>query len=119
MFGLLLKGLLPKLLLWAGIGGALVAAYFVWQKAIENRAMLKWNNQQLELIVKDQQKLKEITDEIQQKQLEALKEQKERNAKIDQQYDDIEKLIDSVEGTEDDKSSSKILKDTIEELRKE
>ena len=114
-----IMGILPRVLLWAGVGAALIGVYVLWQKSVTDRAQLQWNNKQLELIVEDQENFKKLLEEFQEKQLEAVREAQERNEAIDKQYETIEKMLDAVEGSDSDKPVGDVLKDTIEELRKD
>lgn len=97
--------------------GALTAGYYSWRSGIEREALLEYNQKQLEQSIKDkeemQQKLANI--EVKQKEIQAENEAAKKVFKED--MESISADLDKKEVIETDRTSSQILKDTINKLK--
>jgi len=96
--------------------GSLTGIYYAWRKGIEREALMAYNQKQLEQNLKDQEALRKQLADINKKQEEFIKKNKEDKAKFGKKIDGIKNIIDS-DGV-DDRPASDILKKTFEELNK-
>ena len=97
--------------------GALIGFYYSWRKGIEQEALLKYNQKQLEQTISDQAEFKRKVDIIQKEQDEILKNNKEAKAVFDGKIKAADDFLDAKETKVQDRPSSSILKNTINKLK--
>lgn len=94
--------------------GVLVGGYFIWKNHIQNEAMAKFNQQQMEQAAKDKADFDNKLKQIDAAQAQIL-------TKLNQQNEDSKAVLDSVQDYIDDQAttdqqSSAVLKETIRRL---
>jgi uncharacterized protein YejL (UPF0352 family) len=93
-------------------------AYWVWKNKIENNAQLKYNNEQLEQVIKEQTEYIEKSKAVAELQAEVIRNNiKEREA-LNRELEQIQEYINSPEAATSDRPSSEVIKETIRQLRK-
>jgi uncharacterized protein HemX len=103
------------------IGAAVLAAvalYFWWQHEVEKTALLKFNNKQLEQVVREQASVQAKLDELAKDQQKLLRGQDEYKTHVDQSFANASKYLASDEAKKNNRPSSEILKRTVEEMAK-
>ena len=93
----------------------LVSSYYLWKSHIENLALAKFNQQQIEQTIKDQQEYNEKLKEIDKIQQDIIDKNKTNNDNLQNIVDSLNKKIDSLSSNKEPKSSS-ILKETVKHL---
>jgi hypothetical protein len=96
--------------------GALFGVYKTWELTVKMKAMAEFNQKQLEQVIKDAAEFKKKMDAIGVSQKEIVKELETQIKVIDSQLDEIDNFLDSDNAKKLDRSSSKILKDTVRKL---
>lgn len=107
-------GGIAVLLLLASIGVSLL----VWKHSIEVAATLQFNQKQLEQVIADQKQLSTTLDKINGIQQKISDELAAKNQALDDKLVGIETYLTSPEAKKSDRTSSDLLKKTMEELRK-
>ena len=113
MFGRLQLYIIVGIMLF----GALTGIYYSWRKGIEREALLEYNQQQLEQNVKDQEALRQQLEEMDNKQKEIEAENLAAKKAFKDKIESINNDLNSKETVANDKSSSQILKDTVNKLK--
>ena len=96
------------------IGLAVVAAYFWWQNAVEQRALLRFNQTQMEEVLKNQEKVAKALDDIRQLQDQIVENEKQFKQNLDKKLSGINSFLSSEEARKLDRPASPILKKTIQ-----
>lgn len=116
----MIKLLFGRVLSYVGI--AIIAstilggAYWGWKRQIEQQALLEYNQQQLEQIIKDQELFYQKMAVIEQKQQEILNDLDKKNREIAIKLKDLEKYLNSPEVKKLNRPASEIIKNTIRKL---
>jgi len=98
---------------------AITIAYFTWKHSIEKQALLEFNNKQLEQTLKDQKIINDNLNKLNDDQKKIIDDLTTKNQQLINSLDNLNKYLNSDEAKKDDKTSSDILKRTIEELGKD
>jgi Asp-tRNA(Asn)/Glu-tRNA(Gln) amidotransferase C subunit len=119
----LLLGLLGKHKLYL-IGGVtalsiVIGGLLFWKSQIEKRALLEFDKQQLELTVTQIQKQLKQLEEINNIQLNTIKELNDKNNSLERRINVAENYLKSEEAKRNDRNSSIIIRRTIENLMRE
>ena len=97
--------------------GALTAGYYSWRSGIEREALLEYNQHQLEQSLRDKEEMRKQLQliELRQKEIQAENEAAKKVFKED--MNSIAADLDKKEVIETDRTSSQILKDTVNKLK--
>ena len=101
---------------YALIAAAAIAAYFWWESRVEDRAMLRFNQSQMEQLLKDQQELSKKLTDIRQLQDQIIENEKQFKQNLDKKLSGITNFLSSDEAKRMDRPASEILKRTLKEL---
>lgn len=116
----LFMGPFGKILTYLGIGllsvGVLYGAYKMWENSVKTRALLEFNNAQLEQVIKDQQRFNAQMELLREFQIELLNQTNEQNQLLEDKLNDIDQYLGSDEATSGNRPSSDVLKETIRRL---
>jgi septal ring factor EnvC (AmiA/AmiB activator) len=94
------------------LGGALT----YWKHDIQQKALLEYNQKQLEQAAKDREEFQQKMSEIQDKQRTVEEDLANQNSAVSQKLNTIDDYLTSSDTIKKDKQSSDILKKTITEL---
>jgi Tfp pilus assembly protein PilO len=112
---------LKKIWLYLAIGAAVIiftmAAYYSWKSSIEQLALLRFNQQQLEQTVRNQEEFRQRQAEIEEQQRQSARQLIEENNRLRSTVQDIQSMLNTPEFTASDRPASDVLKRTIEQLR--
>lgn len=97
---------------------AVIFVYFWWEHSIEQRAILKFNQSQIEQVLKDQKELSEKMTHVRNLQDEIIENEKKFKESIDKKLSGINYFLSSEEARKLDRPASEILKKTVRELEK-
>jgi hypothetical protein len=97
--------------------GALTAFYYNWRAGIEREALLEYNQKQYEQSVKDKEKLEKQLKDIGEKQKQIEKENAAAKQVFNDKISNISESLTTKEVIESDRTSSKVLKDTVNKLK--
>lgn len=116
-----LKGLFFSSVFRYIIGGLLVAVlafggYKYWENQVEQKALIEWNNAQLEQVIKDQERFIKQLEALTLVQKQIIETTKAANAEIDEKVEEIQEYLGSDEALQSNRPSSDILKETIRRL---
>lgn len=114
MFGLLSLG---RIQLYVAAAMALVGIYFFWKHNVEQRALMEYNQKQLEQSIEDQKKMREALDDIGKKQAEIIRQSEEDKKAYEQRLSIVNDYLDSKEVRVSDRPASDILKNTVKQLK--
>lgn len=98
------------------IGAAALGLYFWWQNTIEQNALLRFNQSQMEEVVKNQKKVAEALSDIRQIQDQIIENEKQFKQNLDKKLSGINDFLNSEEAKKLDRPSSEILKRTVKEI---
>lgn len=116
MFGLL--AFIPgRIQLYIAAAIAIVGIYLYWEHTIEQRALMEYNQKQLEQSLADQEKLKKNLEQLSQKQEEIIKKNEEDRKAYEDKINGVSDYLDSALTKKADKASSEILKMTVKQLK--
>lgn len=116
MFGLL--AFIPgRIQLYIAAAIAITGIYLYWEHTIEQRALMEYNQKQLEQSLEDQRKLKENLDALAQKQNDIIKQNDEDRKAYDGRLSVVADYLDSSATKKSDSPSSDILKKTVKQLK--
>ena len=115
MFGL--SGIGARIQLYIAVALAFAGIYSYWKHDVEQKALLEYNQKQLEQNIEDQKKLKATLDDIQQRQNEIIKQNEEDKKAYEQKIGAVYDNLDSKEIQKQNRNSSDILKNTIKQLK--
>lgn len=101
---------------WIAIGLAAIAVYFWWESRVEHRALLDFNQKQMEQLLKDQKELDKKLTDLRQVQDQILENEKQFKQNLDKKLSGITGFLNSEEAKKLDRSSSEILKRTLKEI---
>ena len=119
MFAVLLNFLRPYLLKILGVSFVLLAAiymYISWKHDIEHKAILEYNQKQMEQLVKDQALFRKNMDLVLENQKTLIENEKQFTIDIDKKLSSVNTFLSSDTAKKLDRPSSEILKRTIQEL---
>ena len=119
MFAVLLNFLRPYLLKILGVSFVLLAAiymYISWKHDIEHKAILEYNQKQMEQLVKDQALFRKNMDLVLENQKTLIENEKQFKIDIDKKLSSVNTFLSSDTAKKLDRPSSEILKRTIQEL---
>jgi len=94
----------------------LSGAYFYWKKDLEQKAFLQYNQMQLERAAEDREIFAKKMSEIQDKQRNVEDSLAKQNDSLNQKLSNIDNYLSSPDVNKNDKVSSDILKNTINQL---
>jgi hypothetical protein len=97
--------------------GILAGGYFLWKHGVISTAQLKFNNEQLEKTIEDQNKFIKEKDDISAAQDKALTDATAEKDALNLQLKSLTDFLNSGETAKLDRGSSDILKTTIRKLR--
>lgn len=98
------------------IGMAAIGIYFWWESRVEQRALLDFNQKQMEQLLKDQKELDKKLTDLRQIQDQILENEKQFKQNLDKKLSGISSFLNSEEAKKLDRPSSEILKRTFKEL---
>jgi uncharacterized protein HemX len=103
---------------WRYIAGAaaVVFVYFWWEHSIEQRALLEFNQSQLEQLLKDQKEFNQKLTDIKQVQDKILEDEKQFKQNLDKKLSGINNFLGSDEAKRLDRPASEILKKTLRDI---
>lgn len=119
MFGFGLGKLGLYLIIALVISGALGGIYIKWKRGIEHQAFLELNQRQLEQTVKEQQEFTRQQQAIADRQRALAQEMAQRNQTLQRRVDQTNRIINSPQSAANDRPASDVLKQTIDQLRRE
>jgi hypothetical protein len=96
---------------------ALFGAYKYWESSVEQAALMEYNQRQLEQTLADQKAFKEKMAAIEARQNEILQQNEEEKKAFRLKLEGVSSYLDSTETKKNDKSSSEILRQTINMLK--
>lgn len=107
-----------KVYLFIGIAlvGTSSVAYYGWKKNIEHQALLEFNRKQIEQAARDQEEFNRHQRDLAQKQEEIANELQRKTEQLNRQMQNIDGILNSAEAKKNDRSSSAVLQQTIEQL---
>jgi regulator of replication initiation timing len=112
---------IKKIWLYLAMGAAAVivvtVAYYSWKSSVEQLALLRFNQQQLEQTVRNQEEFRQRQAEIEEQQRQAASRLIEENTRLRSSVRDIRTMLNNPEFTANDRPASDVLKRTIEQLR--
>jgi septal ring factor EnvC (AmiA/AmiB activator) len=91
----------------------LVGVLIYWKHDVEQKALLEYNQRQLEQAVKDKEEFQQKMTEIQDKQRTVEEDLAKQNNEVSQKLNNLDSYLSSSETTKQNKQSSNILKNTI------
>jgi Tfp pilus assembly protein PilN len=91
--------------------------YKYWENSVEQAALMEYNQRQLEQTLADQKAFKEKMAAIEAKQNEILKQNEEEKKAFQLKLEGVSNYLDSTETKKNDKSSSDILRQTVNMLK--
>lgn len=97
--------------------GALTAGYYSWRSGIEREALLEYNQKQLEQSIKDKEEMRKQLENIELRQKEIQAENEASKKVFKEDMNTIAADLDKKEVIETDRTSSKVLKDTVNKLK--
>lgn len=100
---------------WIAIGGIAIAIYFWWEHSVRNRALLEFNQSQMEEVLKSQKELQQKLEDVRQVQDQILENEKQFKQNLDKKLSGITGFLASDEAKKLDRPSSEVLKRTIKE----
>lgn len=100
---------------WILIGLAAITIYFWWEGNVRSRALLEFNQSQMEEVIKNQQELRQKLDDVRQVQDQILENEKQFKQNLDKKLSGITGFLASDEAKKLDRPSSEVLKRTIKE----
>jgi CHASE3 domain sensor protein len=115
MLGLITGFLSTNLGKYLMIAIAAIGVYFWWESRVENRALLDFNQKQMEQLLKDQKELDKKLTDLRQIQDQILENEKQFKQNLDKKLSGISGFLSSDEAKKLDRPSSEILKKTIRE----
>jgi len=101
---------------WVAIGLAAVAFYFWWEGRVEDRALLNFNQKQMEQLLKDQKEIDKKLSDLRQVQDQILENEKQFKQNLDKKLSGINSFLNSDEAKKLDRPSSEVLKRTIQSI---
>jgi uncharacterized protein HemX len=102
--------------------GALLAAgvifgiYYSWKSNIEQRALLEYNQKQLEQSLKDAENLKKKLGDIEKQQAAIIKQTEDDRKAYEEKMKSVDDYLVSLEVRKSDRPASDVLKNTIKQL---
>jgi hypothetical protein len=108
--------MIARIQLYIFILSVLSGALLYWKKDIEQKALLQYNQVQLEQAAKDREEFQQKMSEIQDKQRTVEEDLAAQNNKLNQKLTNIDSYLSSPEVSKNDKASSDILKNTVIQL---
>lgn len=112
---------IKKIWLYVAIGAIALATvtgiYFVWKHNVEQQALLRFNQQQLEQTVRDQKEFRRRQEAIEEHQRQSARELADENRRLRTRVQGIQDMLNSPETVAGDRPASDILKRTVEQLR--
>ena len=96
---------------------SLCGIYYSWRSGIEREALLEYNQKQLEQSIKDKEEMQKKLANIEVKQKEIQAENEATKKVFKEDMNSIAADLDKKEVIETDRTSSQILKDTINKLK--
>jgi uncharacterized protein HemX len=105
------------------VGAALAAVtlltgvYLFWKRSIELEALQDFNRQQLEQTVRDQELFRQRQSELEEQQRIISRNLAAENNRLRTRVESIQGVLSSQEAIANDRPSSDILRQTIDELR--
>ena len=98
----------------------LVGGYYYWKHTVKTEALSEWNKQQVEVVLKEQQKLTENLAAVTLNQTKILGELNAQRQVMDEKFKDLETYLNSQETkkTYEGKKSTDVLKRTFKEISK-
>jgi uncharacterized protein YlxW (UPF0749 family) len=110
-----------KIWVYVGIGVLVLSivggTYLVWKRGIEQAALLKFNQDQLEQTIKDQEVFRQRQQELEEHQRVISRQLQDENRRLRSRVENIQTILNSTEMSANDRPASDILRRTIEELR--
>lgn len=97
--------------------GALTAGYYSWRSGIEREALLEYNQKQLEQSIKDKEEIRKQLESMDAKQKEIQAENDAAKKVFKEDMNSIAADLDKKEVIESDRTSSQVLKDTVNKLK--
>jgi uncharacterized protein HemX len=114
MIGLITTFLSSNIGKYFMIAAAAVGIYFWWQSQVEDRALLGFNQKQMEQLVKDQEQINKKLSDLRQVQDQILENEKQFKQNLDKKLSGITNFLSSDEAKKLDRPASDILKRTIQ-----
>jgi len=101
---------------YIAIGAAVIFAYFWWEHSVEQKALLKFNQNQLIQLLKDQRELDNKLKDVRKIQDQILENEKQFKQNLDKKLSGINNFLGSDEAKRLDRPASEILKKTLREI---
>jgi uncharacterized protein HemX len=98
------------------IAVAAIGVYFWWQGRVEDRALLNFNQKQMEQLLEDQKKIDKKLSDLRQVQDQILENEKQFKQNLEKKLSGINNFLSSEEAKKLDRPASEILKRTLQEL---
>jgi len=101
---------------YIAIAAAVIFAYFWWKNAVEQGALLRFNQNQLIQLIEDQKELDNKLKDVRQIQDQILENEKQFKQNLDKKLSGINNFLGSDEAKRLDRPASEILKKTLREI---
>ncbi len=98
------------------VAGFTLGGYQIWKNQVEQAALLKFNQKQMEQVVKDQQKYIQEIQALQEQEKLLTEQLNQKNDTIDKLSQDVSNWLNSPAAQQQDRPSSSLLKETIKRL---
>src|SRR5256885_7474798 len=99
------------------IAALVVGGYLYWKHNVTTTAQLKFNNQQLEQTIKDQQEFIDQTKKINDDQNQIIIDLNKTNAELALKLKDVDDFLNSPDAEKSNRESSDVIKETIKRLK--
>lgn len=93
-----------------------VGGYFIWKHNVEKQIQLKFNNEQLQQVVKDQQKYIDQLNTINKNQEYIIANLSKQTTELNGKLKDLDGYLNSNDARKDDRPASKVLRQTLKDL---
>jgi len=103
-------GALAGLLMTGGL-------YMNWKNKIEANAKLEFNNEQLQQVIKEQERFLEQNRQLTEEQNKLIEDAAKEREALNNKLEELKTYIDSPEAAKSDRESSEIVKETIRRLQ--
>ena len=95
----------------------LVTGYYIWKRDVEYRALMQYNMNQMQQIVRDQQEFTRQQTALFNEQQRLTRELLTRNEELQRRTERINEYLSSPQAQRADRQSSEVIRETINQLR--
>jgi len=95
----------------------LVTGYYIWKRDVEYRALMQYNMNQMQQIVRDQQEFTRQQTALFNEQQRLTREILTRNEELQRRTERVNEYLSSPRARSADRQSSEVIRETINQLR--